>query len=642
MSKRLVVYTKIIIEGFQSFGNPVSFNLDRVGINLIKGLNGSGKSTIFNAILWAEFAGNMKKSVETWEENRPDSFRGVRVVLERTDGIFDYRIARHLGFKGTTAGLKGGDKLMIFKKSVDNPKFEQNHLLGDGLHKADMQLMIIEQLGMDEKTFLNSILFGQRVKSLVEAPNADKRKLFEELFSLDFVETAKDRAKQEEQDLNTTITLLVKDLNDAENVIERTSEYLDEQRTILKNFDTDKKVRVKEVQDDVDATKKELLEIPKKVVKLEADLKKYDLSKLPEFELSVTTANDALDTLNNNIRASKGRVSSGTTEIENSKNKEAKYQKELEDVEENCPYCKGPLNKSEVADVKKSIKDKILKEQEARKVLDKNLKKEEKDFKELEEQRPPAEEAKTTALQALKNFKEQNGRYYEIKGELDALDKDRIATEKRFENLAAKLQKEKDAKPPKVDIEKNELLVKEKQELIATGDVRLQTLQSKLDKVQWWIKKGFGSGGLKAFVFNAMLNQLNTYAQKYAGRLGFRVEFSIDMTKASKPFQTLVYRGDQIKDYEDFSGGQKQRVDVCLAFAMHDLISHKANINILVMDEIFEGLDNEGIEAAFDLIRQKAEEKSVYLITHSDIIDSLNCRSIWLDLDESKNSYISA
>ena len=41
-------------------------------------------------------------------------------------------------------------------------------------------------------------------------------------------------------------------------------------------------------------------------------------------------------------------------------------------------------------------------------------------------------------------------------------------------------------------------------------------------------------------------------------------------------------------------------------------------------DEVFEGLDESGEAAVFDLVRTKAEEgKSIYIITHSPHIDSL-------------------
>ena len=139
-----------------------------------------------------------------------------------------------------------------------------------------------------------------------------------------------------------------------------------------------------------------------------------------------------------------------------------------------------------------------------------------------------------------------------------------------------------------------------------------------------------------------MLSKLNIYAAKYESKLRFRVELSLDMKKTSRPFQTLIYRGDKVRNYKDLSGGQKKRADVGIAFALHDVVSDKVDINILYLDEITDALDNEGVEVLFELIAMKAENKSVYLITHNDVINGPQMREICLALDEGENTYIAA
>jgi ABC-type multidrug transport system ATPase subunit len=100
--------------------------------------------------------------------------------------------------------------------------------------------------------------------------------------------------------------------------------------------------------------------------------------------------------------------------------------------------------------------------------------------------------------------------------------------------------------------------------------------------------------------------------------------------------------GDKInKDYKDFSGGEKQRLDMCLMFAMHQLISAGTDMNILVMDEALENLDEAGEEAAFSIIRTIAEEgKSIYLISHSAVLDSLYSNTIQIEKDSTGNTII--
>ena len=195
-------YKKISLEGFGSFCSPSTLPLDRLGINLVKGENGVGKTTIFNALVWCEYGKTVKKSIESWDKIRSNEFRGTRVVIDRTDGIYDYRIARHHKFKGTTCGLLGESRLMVFKKEISEDAFTSDHLVGEGLHKNDMQILIEQQLGCEHRTFVNSIIMRQKMAGLIGMSNNEKRELFDKLFEIDFIEPAKDRAKEKKTNLN--------------------------------------------------------------------------------------------------------------------------------------------------------------------------------------------------------------------------------------------------------------------------------------------------------------------------------------------------------------------------------------------------------------------------------------------------------
>lgn len=631
-----------MIEGFQSFGKRVVFKLDRNGLNLIKGQNGVGKSTIFNAILWCEYGGNLKKSIETWKESRPDDYKGTRVVLERTDGEFDYRIVRHLKYKGTTFGLVGGDKLMIYKKSVDEPKFTAEHLLGDGLHKSDMQLLINEQIGMDEQTFLNSIMFGQRVKSLIEAPNADKRKLFEELFNLDFVEEAKEIAKEKYNALQEKIQGLTYKLEGAKRELFNAQDNLNREIEFEKEWQDQHEQILQKLNSDIQSTKEEFNSTNADLDRLEKESKKYDLSELEAFKEEVRSLEKDWRVKNGELSDIKIAHSKTEREIRIAQDKLEQYKKDYDHIETNCPYCNSELSKDKVEEAKRAIDNKVDKEKQVIEKLGELKEEKEKQYASLDSELKELELVVNKKRAELSELQNNSQRGVEIAVEIRSLKKQSEALKQRIEKLTNDYTIESKKEGKKADRDKYNKIIADCEDLLKNGDTDLQNLQEEADRVDWWVKKGFGSGGLKSFVFNAMLNQMNIYAQRYASRLGFRVEFSVDMSKASKPFQTLIYDGEFVRDYEDLSGGQKQRVDVCVAFAMHDLISHKSDINILVMDETTEGLDNKGIESFFDLVRQKAESHSVYLVTHSDIIDSLNCKSIVLGLDEDGNTEIIA
>ena len=142
-------------------------------------------------------------------------------------------------------------------------------------------------------------------------------------------------------------------------------------------------------------------------------------------------------------------------------------------------------------------------------------------------------------------------------------------------------------------------------------------------KINWWIKKGFGAGGLKSYMFNTVLLKLNEYAAKYSISLGFSIKFFIDISKASKPFETICIdsMGDEV-EYKLLSGGEKSRVDIVTILSLHDLLLAGNWVNILLFDEVFENLDEEGANESFQLLTNICtQEKGIFIITHMKNID---------------------
>lgn len=643
MQNKRVIYKSVRAEGFQSFGSPVIFSFDRTGINLIKGVNGAGKSTLFNAMLWAEFGINLKKSVETWDENKPENYKGTRVIVVRSDGVHDYMIARHANFKGTTKGLSGKDRLMIFKKSCDDAEFSQDHLLSDGQHKSQMQDIIVDQLGIDSKTYMNSVFFGQRMSGLINASNTEKRDLFEQLFDVAFVDGAREKAKEKQLSLTNQLYKLDLDAKAASAKVEGFKEQIEKNNELVKNFDRLKLEKIASLVEKLD-------ELTDTVKKSKLNLKAHK-KELGSLELTAySSLSDLLAAKRRDVaqlKAVRHGVENSQDQWSNQKKKAAMkiagYQTDLDNVDENCPVCKSPLDAVEVKDSKKAIQNLIKRENDVTKEADKALLTQKKTLSEMSELIAVGEKARDTIQQNLDSHQTVYDRSVELERLISKFNLSVEGTEYNITSTKDAIA-EKRSEEPLLSITNDELETKIKENLDAVELLLLKgkERQDDIDHLDWWIKKGFGSSGLKAFVFNAMLNQLNQYAAQYAARMGLGVEFSVDMTKASKPFQTLVYKDDIVRDYMDLSGGQKQRVDMVIAFAMHDLVSYKADINILVMDEIFEGLDAEGVETAFDLIRRKAETKSVFLITHNEIIDSLQSKSIYIALDDLNNSHIQA
>lgn len=660
----MIQYKRIIIEGFGACCKPVEFPLDRVGINLVKGINGQGKSTVFDALIWAEYGHSSRDTLASWEEVRTKSYRGTRVMLDRSDSTHDYRIVRHSDFVGDTCGLIGGNRLMIFKKEKGEDDFTKFDLVGTSLHKKDMQELINTQLGAEYKAFVKSIIMPQKSGGLMEMDNKSKREMFDKLFDLGFIEDAKAEGKKRIEALKEAIYKRDSQMQLAKATIENVDALKEQQERSKAAFAANKEGRrntLLAAQHAANVSLKRVLEAEQSAKQLVLTQKgKYlekgietevdawieatreslqNSSKLVEYKATIAER-ETLRASNAEKEAEKTRTLAAFKRESNELESQiAKLTKDLKEVATNCPYCMQDLDISEVAKVKTSITDKL---HTTKKLLLDNI---DKCNRYLEGVEPPKD--LTFLQEKIDKLKAEVLGERDLYNEVVALRKEEVQLQNQLEKSSVLIPSSKkaveDLSNQLIDLEAEslplyDLTEKEGEKRRAEGQLSTYTKEQehdnkKLEQLEWWMKKGLSSSGMRAYVFNAMLNKLNTYVRKYADRLGLGVVFSVDLTKKTTPFVTTVYKGKLEKPYNDFSGGQKQRIGLCLWFAMHDLISEKVGSNIFVMDEGFEGLDNEGTEAAFDLLRVKAENKSVYVITHSDMIDGLNCRHIFITAD---------
>lgn len=638
-----VGFDKLFIEGFGAIHSPLSFDLDRGGVWLVKGDNGGGKTTIFSALCWALYRVNLKdvanSNVGTWEENRLDTYRGTRVIVQFNIGDNVIMVARHLDFKGTTKGLKGGSKLMVFRKEFKKKDFTQTDLVGENLHKGDMQDYINDILGMGSKMFLNSVLFGQRMKRLVEVDNAEKRKLFEDLFDLEFIQYARDNGKALKEELVVKRRELDVELSKCQTTIEHlNSKYSDDQK-LLGDFEETLAMAKAQLDEDIVKTTTYLSEHKKEVGEANKRLENLQEADDGELRKKYAEAQEEKNSIDRQIKELEFDIKSVDRETSQANQNMVNYQQELDNVEDTCPYCKEDLAKEKVKKVKAAIQKKIKAEKSVLNALSKKL----------NPLHPKLEKLQKTALKQDKSMSDLHIEVLllnkvqkdinDARQKVNSLDTEVAILEERLKGYQKNGEELKLSKPPNIDLESIKKRIAEQETLEGKCKVSLQDLQEEVGLVTWWMSKGFGHGGIKAFVFNAMLAKLNSYVEKYAQRLGVYVRFSVDLSKVSKPFVTTCYKNGKEIDYKELSGGEKQRIDIALAFAMHDLVSHSSKVNLLVMDECFEGLDGEGIESAFDLIRVKCvDKKTVFVISHSMIIDSLNSKTIEVYKDKQGNS----
>lgn len=120
--------------------------------------------------------------------------------------------------------------------------------------------------------------------------------------------------------------------------------------------------------------------------------------------------------------------------------------------------------------------------------------------------------------------------------------------------------------------------------------------------------------GIKSKIIKQYLPTMNKLVNKYLQDMDFFVDFRLD-----ENFKETIksrYRDDFC--YESFSEGEKLRIDLALLFAWRALakLKNSINVNLLILDEIFDSsLDQAGTED-FIKILNGLEDTNIFVISH--------------------------
>jgi len=490
--------------------------------------------------------------------------------LSRDHGIFVLRkngryhqVIRCSNYKGDVRGSKGASRLIYV---IDNEEIQEKR-------KGEIQEKIVKDMGLSMPLFLNSVMFGQGLKRLVQTSSTDKKDIFEEIFNLGYLSEAREKAKSEYQKLIEQNRTLQNELNTSKALLASHVDAVKETKQALETWAVNNKEVLDKIKDRLKEANQDILsQLP--VSRLEkrrakAYEEKADLEK--EIELLLQQYKEKMKTLD---------LSSETG-----------LTKYIEDIISN-------LNKGSIKVATKQLLD----------------------------------------MKASLNFihgyfrrsKEMKDEAYELEVKMRRYKDDirrRTHLESTIESLKERLKEAESSKPPKPST-KSLGSVDTYTKQVENLQKLLSELEPQVENYKWLIDQPLGNKGIKSFIFENSLTELNNIMKEYAHILGFQVEFSIDLSSARKDFYTLIELEGNIVDYKELSGGQQQLVHLAMAFATHTLATSSHGINLLFLDEVFENLDSENVDIVVSLIRKISSNKSIYIITHKDSLPISNANVI--------------
>lgn len=570
----MIQFGNIIIEGFCSIPY-LELNLGSKGITVIRGATGEGKTTILSALVWGAYGKNLKgkSDVNTWEKYRPKNYNGTKVEIYFGKDGKTHKITRCLKYKGEINGAKGKDRLIY---EIDAVEVSEKN-------KGEIQALINADLGMSYSLFMNSILFGQGMKRLIQESSSDKKDLFEEIFELGYISKARDIAKG-------YYTEALREYNE---ISQKYSSSKEKKQSIQRMLD-DLKKQANHVKNDLSSRVKVL---EKKLSLLAKAKKENELKETVTYknriEQRIQEARDNQKELLNKINDAKKKTRVSLEEfigviikllkrgdIKNSLKRLMEVKKAFGDIERLQDKC------SKLADKISNYRDKL-------------------------------EELRDQEYEANKVQRDIDLTHVEIK---------KLLSEKRAGvNLG---------------------LIKKYKTQLSTISDKLQSIESemeekraKVDNYKWVMDDPLGNRGIKAFLFESSLDILNETLESYSEVLGFSILFYVDIQGVKKDFNTQIIMDGIEVSYEELSGGQKTLVNIAMAFAMNEVMTKAKGINIAFLDEVFENLSSEYVDLVIGLIRKIYKDKTLYLISHQESLPIPNARVLTVTREMGLSQY---
>lgn len=603
------------IRGFGSVIEPMVYNFDSPGLNILAGKNGVGKTTFFNALAWCLYKQVLKKdcTVEPWPWLIPENFQGTLVVQDIIDGKDTYQIMRGLNCKVKFENTKIGNRLIVLKN-----KAELKELRGAVAAKKFIEGLI----GYSWDLFKNAILFGQGMERLNQASGPDKKRLFDEAFEVAYINQARDTTSKTLNQLHEQDALLEVEISGSTKTINQLTETLKSVEEATSLFEKTRRDKLQGLKEKKSTIIKELIEAKKFNKKITGAKGQFD-----HLHEQMVAIDETIDDKgwNNQIFKAEMEINGLQGEVETINLKLVGLRNEY--LIKVCGNCGQKLNPKTLRDIRTRIKSQMG---------------------ELKGKKGVSISAKDLIEEHLKELKNKELENDIKKGQVDSLWKkiaevQKLITDKidlgtlreRLKNTKERIIEVKAEQPQKIWGWQNLGTKIEIEWALLKGLVeKAELIKKNLDIQQWLLKDPLSNSGLKAFIFDSMLGKLNSNLVQYENSINMRIKVYVEMSSANKDIMISVYKDNKEVPYNDLSGGQKQLANVALCFGVNDTVNENKPLPILLMDEIFESLDAENVEIVGNMIVEKSLQRSIHLITHHSKFAPSNSKITKLELNK--------
>lgn len=624
-------FLSIELQNFRSI-DMIKINLENQGTVIVKGINeyednassnGSGKSSIFEGIIYALF--EETSSGEKNVENRIIN-NGFTVVLKfNIDGI-NYKIQRE--------GKNNKSSVILYKNNEDI----------SARNKSDTNKLILDILGISKSVFLDSIFLSQNaITNLASLSPTARRERLEVLTNTDYIiNKFKEEIKQQQinyeslcVDDQMNINKLQGELNSIYNQKQDIEFKINEINEQIKQRDS--LGNITDIDNKIQNLQHNLIHIPERIKELETCIileKDKQISQLRE------QGKDNIDKQilwNNKITDKRTEYNDKLNELDkinlqiNQLNKEnQQINQQIEDIKnsDKCPTCgrkyensneqhiKDTINKynlqieennTKIASLQMDI-DNINNQIDAISVQGKNLKEElenitksvtenQNEINNIESKKAADNQLRLNLQSEKTNIENNISQLRDLKEKILSF---KVGNKEEFEKMLLNINEKildinKNIETITNQYNENNNIVNSSKHILQliTKDFRTYLLQNSLK----YLNKVLNDYSNKLFSNNGDIIQIDNNDTKLEIKLG------------NAP-------------YESLSGGERTRVNIALLLAQKSLANMIGNIscNVIILDEILGYCDNQAEINVINLITSELESlETIYMISHKEI-----------------------
>lgn len=629
----------VTIENFLSVQGIVEIPLDHMspGVWYIQGENGSGKSVFFEAVSWGLFERFLRSDMKADYAINDIKLKDCRVKLQFSNG---YTIERFRKYKSL-----GGNGVRVYKDGIYQEQMEKGHI-------RDSQKMIEEVIGIDFESFSKSMILSDQAIVFLGQDAKRRREFVEQLVGmwifdkvLDNVKEARKKMDLEKSWIEAKISLLQQQLKEieedqlhhqkAEEVRGKLRESklsLEKIEQTLKRFREEEKPQALETLEHI---KQEWYEfenynISKQFIELKEKLK-YNQLKESENQNAIEQIQIQVSNISKDMFIIEEKISNLRTVID----------------KDHCTTCDRKIDEHQAHDMNCKIHNDLqpklaelqIKLDESHQAL-KNFQEKGNQFlhERLEIQMELSHIASKLGISTTQNINVSDIPpvwYYEdtfpdmLQSETTKL------KEREFELEKEKLQAEGNLKAAQLleqqFSQRNESQKEHIQNQINNHRKQLVENTEMKPVLNFWeqafspkTKKEFNS--FRSFVLDRTIRDLNQILKFYSNML------TVSYDKHSKPDIIISFDSEfQVNEaYGKRSAGQRKRNQLVIFFSLFELVRQRSRFqsNFLMLDEVFDSLDQDGQEDVQSCIRILYNQRNldfIFVITHSpDVLQNVS------------------